>query len=336
VIPISLKTKDPRTLLRSVMLLAGIAGVQAAGCNAILNNTPGKPEEKRAEVAPTQPGAEGGATATEPPASFPPAVDGGGEADGGADASGCTAEEQLCHGICVSVNDPLYGCGSPSCEPCKAAHGAATCRARACTLLSCDLGYGDCNANEADGCETDLSHATTCGACNAVCPATTPVCAPGGPSFQCTTGCTPAAPLLCGAECVSPLTSINHCGACNNKCPDVAFATVECTTGQCKFTCKPSYHACAGTCVVTTDPKACGPGCAVCPDRPYATATCQADACAFQCVVGHGNCNADPLDGCEATFATDPLNCGGCGISCQGRACNNGVCAAAPPPDGGI
>ena len=125
---------------------------------------------------------------------------------------------------------------------------------------------------------------------------------------------------------------MNHCGGCNQKCPDVANSTVACNAGTCHFTCKAGYHACGAVCAQVTDPNACGPTCAICPVPANATATCPSDACNFQCNAGFGNCNANAADGCEANFASDPLNCGGCGKSCNGGTCQAGVCKAA---DGG-
>jgi len=319
------------TLARSIALAVGIAG-----CNAILDNKPGTLDPSTpTDVTPTQPDDSGDLPEVPRRGDQPPSDSGPVDPSDGGGSPPCPAGQRLCHGACVGVTDPTYGCGAPSCEPCKTAHGTPTCQANKCVVQACDKGYADCNQNPEDGCETDLSKAASCGACNAVCPASAPVCTPSGNSFQCTTGCTPEAPLLCGNECVSPLTSVNHCGGCNAKCADVEHAEVACVAGACAFTCKPSYHACAGRCVVNTDPAACGPTCAVCPIPPNAAATCQADACAFKCNVGFGNCNQDPMDGCESSFATDPLNCGGCGKSCNGGTCTNGVCTPPPNQDAG-
>ncbi len=320
------------TLARSILLAAGIAG-----CNTILDNKPGNLDpSKPTDISPTQP--DNGGTDL-PPGRGQDRPDSGtsGDPPNPGQSPLCADGQRMCHGSCVGVTDPTYGCGDPSCEPCKAGHGTPACQGNKCVVHSCDKGYADCNQDPADGCEVDLSKATSCGACNAVCPAASPVCAPAGDGFQCTTGCAPDAPLLCGNECVSPLTSVNHCGDCNVRCPDVDHGQAVCASGACTFTCKPSYHACGGRCVVNTDPAACGPTCAVCPVPANAVATCHSDACAFQCNPGFGNCDQDPATGCESTFATDPLNCGGCGKSCNGGTCNNGVCG--PPPggaDGGV
>jgi hypothetical protein len=316
-----------RTLLgRALALTIGVGG-----CNTILDNKPGTLDPRTlSDNAPTDPDGDG---------NIPDPSKGGDESKGDPGStdpdagSPCGPGRHVCHGSCVDSNDPTYGCGAASCEPCKASRGTAACQGNACVIQACDKGYADCNQNPADGCETDLSKAASCGSCNTVCPAATPVCTPQGTSFQCTNGCTVLAPLLCGTECVSPLTSVNHCGGCDAKCPTVEHGEVTCAGGMCQLACKPDYHACGAVCAVNTDPLACGPDCAVCPAPANAVATCQANACGFQCNAGFGNCNVEPMDGCEARLATDPLNCGVCGSSCNGGTCNAGICS--PAPDAG-
>lgn len=357
------------------------------GCNAILENTPAEVGSTPSEPLPNEPFADSSTPAVADDASSPPTPPGSDAGvapptpptpptDGG--APGCPDGKQLCDGLCVSVADPAYGCGDPRCTPCPSAHGTMGCLARKCAVAACDVGYADCNADPADGCETDLSRATSCGACNAVCANPAPLCAPAGATFQCTNGCGPGAPLACGADCVDPLTSTRNCGGCNVKCPDVTNGTSQCMAGACGFTCKNGFHACGGRCATKTDATACGPDCvacpvppngratcvqdacsftcnggfnkcadrcvppndptacgatcAVCPTPPNAVAACNAGACAFTCSAGFGNCDANPANGCEAAFASDPLNCGQCGKSCAGQPCVNGACQAPPPP----
>lgn len=316
-----------------IALVAGSAAV--VGCNSILDNKPADElvsEEAGTEPAPPSTGGDAGVTPT--PHVEEDAEAGPADADASIPTPGCDAGERLCNGLCVRSDDPLYGCGGPTCTACAEAHATAACRSGKCVVGACDPGYADCNANPADGCEGDLSLATSCGACNAVCPATTPLCVPVGATFQCSNGCTPAAPLLCGKDCVDPLTSENHCGGCNVKCPAVANATIACVAGACTFTCKPQFHACAGACAQDTDPAACGAACTICPVPPHARATCAGGACAFQCAPDYADCNANPADGCEADLKTDPANCGACATSCNGQPCQGGVCKP-PPPDGG-
>jgi hypothetical protein len=290
------------------------------GCNAILDNKPGVLLES--DTPATDVGNDGGGTR-------PPSIPDAGQPD----TAGCNEGQFNCNGACVSLTDPRYGCGSPTCTPCATPNASAACQGRACVIAACNQGYADCNQDPADGCEGDLSRPQTCGACNAVCPPAAPMCAPAGGSFQCGAGCPPAAPLLCGLECVDPQTSPNHCGVCNNKCPEVANATASCTAGTCGFTCQPNYKKCPDKCALPNDPAACGPNCVVCPAPTNAQATCAMDACAFTCNMGFGNCNLNAADGCEANLATDPLNCNACGNACPANhTCNAGVCQPPPPP----
>ena len=322
---------------RSSIFLASGVVLLAAACNAILDNTPADPAPDTTSVAPNQPNDNGGgeATGTAPPPEpaptaaptvtvmpvvpTPPSPD-------------CPAGQHMCNGRCVGNDDPTTGCGNPSCAPCVVPHATATCQASACGVGTCDPGYANCNGTAADGCEVALSHPDNCGGCGTLCPASSPMCSAAGNAFTCTNGCSPLAPLLCGKQCVDPLTNAENCGACGKKCPDVPQATTSCVAAQCTFTCQPGYHACGGKCVPSNDPSTCGPTCSICPMPANAIASCTADTCGFTCTAGHADCNGAPGDGCEVTLATNPANCGACGKSCNGGTCVNGVCQAPPPP----
>lgn len=62
-------------------------------------------------------------------------------------------------------------CGSLCPTPLGFLNGTATCRAGACDA-ECSTGFGNCDGNLANGCETDLQNTRThCGACGRVCAA---------------------------------------------------------------------------------------------------------------------------------------------------------------------
>lgn len=361
--------------LRSSLIVASVLTVSFLGCNSILDNQPGT--LATADEAGLTPGPTPTATDAAPAPNSDAA-----DANSAPDVAdpppqGCPMGLHICNGVCVSLTDPVYGCGDPSCAPCASTHSTMACAGRKCIVGSCDPGYANCNADPKDGCEVDFSKPETCGACNAACGVATPLCTAVGSGFSCTNGCTPSTPLNCNNACVDPNTSTNHCGGCNIKCLVVTNSTTTCTLGTCGFTCKAAFHACSGKCPAKTDPTACGPDCTVCPvpaggaatctndvcgiscvapghvcgakcvtNDPTAcgaacsactipanaTATCAAETCGFTCNAGSGNCDANAANGCEATFATDALNCGTCGKSCAGQACVAGVCQVAPPP----
>ncbi len=296
---------------RAVALLAAVTAA-GAGCNAILDNRPAKLDPAALSADEPAPGAD--ATAI---------VDAGTSTD-----PSCGPGSHRCDGVCVPTDDPVYGCGSPTCAPCEAPHGTATCRDNACALAACEPGRADCNQDASDGCEVDLSKAETCGSCSGHCKEGAPLCKPSTESYECATGCDPAAPLRCGNECVAPLTSTNHCGGCNNKCADVANAQVACADGGCTFTCKTGFHACGAACATDTDPKACGPACVACQAGANATGVCVSNACALLCAIGYADCNKDPADGCEARLADSVANCGACGAACPTGPHATPVCQA--------
>jgi hypothetical protein len=141
--------------------------------------------------------------------------------------------------------------------------------------------------------------------------------------------------VLCGNQCTA-LKSVDHCGGCNLKCPEIPFATANCATGQCSFTCHAGYHACGGQCVPDADTNACGAACTVClATAPNVTPTCLNGTCGVQCTQNFGDCNQNMADGCEANLVNDPLNCGGCRVACAGgTSCIDGACRG-PGADGG-
>ncbi len=89
---------------------------------------------------------------------------------GGAGVGGSTQQTKMCEGKEVSTNDPAFGCASPSCAPCLIENGTPACVQGVCTAESCNDGFGDCNNDPSDGCETNTqSDAANCGACNNDC-----------------------------------------------------------------------------------------------------------------------------------------------------------------------
>jgi hypothetical protein len=145
-----------------------------------------------------------------------------GDCDGEA-RTGCEADlfgDRNTCGTCTTV------CGD-------ADRAFAGCRDGACTL-TCQPNYGNCDANDANGCEvalrTDLRH---CGACGNLCPNepnSTPTCTDARCGIACATGYTDCdGDTTNGCE-AQVARDPSNCGVCGRAC---ATGTELCIDGLC-------------------------------------------------------------------------------------------------------
>jgi Stigma-specific protein, Stig1 len=84
--------------------------------------------------------------------------------------------------------------------------------------------------------------------------------------------------------------------------------------------------ACSGVCVdPSSDEKHCG-GCdKACP----ANTNCKSSQC--ECLLGYGDCDTNPQNGCEAQLSTDVLHCDGCNKACPSKhICVSASCRCDP------
>ncbi|MGE0322741.1 MAG: hypothetical protein AB7K71_07825 [Polyangiaceae bacterium] len=161
------------------------------------------------EGAPVQPGDDAGADA---------------ELDATTDSSDCVLGTKRCGTACVDVNDPSFGCTSDSCAPCAvAAHVQAICGASGCEPQGCEPGFGSCDDDPGNGCETPLGTATDCSTCGEVCSAPSGDVACDASQFRCVIQSCPAGSGDCNDDpsdgCENPLNSLDHCGSCASVCP---------------------------------------------------------------------------------------------------------------------
>ncbi len=230
------------------------------------------------------------------------------------------------------------------------------CVGRQCGVLTCAMGFADCNQLYADGCEVDVRITPQhCGACGAACspPNATGVCAVG----TCSIGsCAPGYANCNGAVadgCERPVSSdVMNCGACGNVC-SAPGADATCVGGTCRYTCQPGQVSldggpgCTYTCAptnggvercdlvdndcdgqvdegsdVSSDVNNCGACGNVC-NIPFATPACVMGACRVQaCLMGHSDLDGNPANGCEYTCL--PTNggveqCDGLDNDCDGQ-----------------
>jgi hypothetical protein len=248
----------------------------------------------------------------------------------GMDANGCEADLQNSAMTCGACNN--------ACP--DGVNGTTVCNNGQCAL-NCNSGFGDCDSNVQNGCETDTSGSLThCGACGQA-------CSPANGAGACVAGvceignCT--APF---ADCDSNVmngcetntgSSLTHCGMCNMGC-SFPNAAASCNMGVCAMgACNAGFGDCdnmaATGCESPTanDPANCGMCGNACPTAPNAVAACSNGVCALACNNGFENCDGSAANGCETNIASSVTSCGACNRACAGtnvasRSCNNGVC----------
>ena len=210
-----------------------------------------------------------------------------GSCSGGDCNTSCSSGTDDCDGNAANgcetnTNTDVKHCGGCGIK-CSGNHGTPSCSGGNCGI-SCDNGWGDCNGNVANGCETntdsDISH---CGSCNSPCSANggTPSCSGGSCSIVCDQGrddCN--GDLSDGCE-TNTNTDVDHCGGCGAGCKNT-HGTASCSGGNCTLTCTGVWEDCdsnpANGCEVNTDFDL--QHCGVC-DNP----------CMLECIQG----NCDPF-----------------------------------------
>ncbi len=223
---------------------------------------------------------------------------------------------------------------------CAFARGTAGCTGGMCSIARCDMGFGNCDGNTANGCETDTNNtATHCGMCGNACPTPTrgrANCATGVCGVTCDAGfgnCDNNATNGCET---ATTTSLAHCGACGQSCV-LANATGVCTAGMCRVSvCAAGFLDCDGLplngCEVDgrTDANNCGQCRRTCV-QPNTNSFCAAGQCQVTgCTGSFANCDGNGANGCETDLFGSAAHCGACNSTCPaGRTCQVGRCAVA-------
>ena len=94
------------------------------------------------------------------------------------------------NGCEAALSSTVAHCGRCD-NPCTNAHGTVSCAASVCAP-TCATGWGSCDANPQNGCETALDSLTHCGMCNRACTSSlsgaTPSCSAGACAVRCLDG----------------------------------------------------------------------------------------------------------------------------------------------------
>ncbi|RLB52499.1 MAG: hypothetical protein DRJ42_14735 [Deltaproteobacteria bacterium] len=241
-------------------------------------------------------------------------------------ANGC--EEAISATSCQCPGDAARDCttelGPGAITECRGFEPGSS--GTTCEFFSCTGGPVDCGGYCADT-DTDPLN---CGGCGMDCSGGT--CSSG----VCT--CDVDTPDMCpGIGCTDMQVDPMNCGRCGGVCP----VGDSCVAGFCEppggscllpfMDCETSMPDCETD--TSTDPANCG-GCGFgCPpeDDPVlhtgALSHCDRGSCEFTCQSLYGDCDGDPVNGCENDLSADPFNCGGCGTFCGiGGTCGLATC----------
>jgi hypothetical protein len=221
----------------------------------------------------------------------------------------CLSGTMNCLGNCRDVLSDVNNCGGcgMKCDP------GSACSAGKC-MVSCQSSLTNCNGV----CRDLSSDPANCGGCDSRCAAGN-VCDGGKCALSCT------APLQnCNGGCKDLTVDPGNCGACGMKCG----ANQACAAGKCTTTCAMGQTVCQNACTsLAIDPLNCG-GCgkACGGNGMNATAVCVNSACALYCARGFLDCDGMAQNGCEVAYASDPANCGSCGVICPSGGNSKAVC----------
>jgi hypothetical protein len=199
-------------------------------------------------------------------------------------------------------------------------------------VARCNAGFGDCDREPANGCETNTSASpANCGACGAACNGTngTATCASGACGITCGAGFGDCDGLLTNGCETNTNATVAHCGACGAACA-LANATSTCAGGACAvLRCAAGYGNCDGLAAngCETNLQTSSLHCSACGAACAAGFLCGAGVCTRSCA---------PLTNCSDVCVdpqTNVSNCGACGAACSlanaTPACAAGACAIA-------
>jgi len=118
--------------------------------------------------------------------------------------------------------------------PCTLPNATETCMSGSCQVVSCFATFGNCNPDQADGCETSLLTNSNCGGCGASCaPANGTGSCPSGVCVV--TGCDAGfddCDMMDGNGCETSLATSADCGMCDVMCSGGQVCRMgSCVTG---------------------------------------------------------------------------------------------------------
>ncbi len=80
----------------------------------------------------------------------------------------CAPGTTCCSSTCTNLNTDVQNCGACG-HTCTAPNATSACVNGTCRVLACNAGFGDCDGNPNNGCETALNTRANCGGCGVTC-----------------------------------------------------------------------------------------------------------------------------------------------------------------------
>lgn len=207
---------------------------------------------------------------------------------GGSCRSLCDTGFDNCDGVTTNGCETVLATDPANCSACGNICPARPNAVRSCVAgicgLTCNGGFGNCDTNPTNGCETVLTtDLANCGGCGNACPAranATSTCGAGACGFTCNPGFGDCDGVAANGCEVALATSLMNCGACGNVCQSRVNATGTCVASTCGLVCSAGFGNCDSVttngCELDTraDRNNCG-GCGiVCPSGVCAASVC--------------------------------------------------------------
>ncbi len=212
---------------------------------------------------------------------------------------------------CETQTNTIDNCGACGKVCAGAAHASPLCSNGQCKI-SCAAGWSDCDADPANGCETNIADdVSNCGVCGKTCVAAAnaaPACANG----SCGLGACNSGFDNCDGNatngCEASLNSVTSCGACGSTCPGAAHGTNGCSGGFCVLSgCENSWGNCDGSfangCETSLLTNSDCNGCGVICSKQNAVTSCATGSCQKSACLP-GFCDADSNGSCEKSLTT--------------------------------